>query len=234
MQYVRVSDANPAPVTVRATAGSTLEGRLVSESGEVVAGARVWAFPTDFDRSPVIGSGPAGLTMREDGTFRIAGVTGSRRIVLQQAPPGWYLRSAMVNGVDAHTTPFDFGLEERTVRDVEVVLASDGATLAGHAVDADGAAVADYSIVVFSTDRNQWFPLSQRLKAGRPSQDGSFRIEGLPPGEYWATAVDRLEAMPGAGEWQRPELLEQLTRRAQRLTIGGGTVRRVTLPLVAR
>lgn len=234
MQYVRVSDVSPAPVTVRASAGATLEGRIVSDGGTPVPDARVWAFPTDFDRAPIVGTGPAGLTALDDGTFRIVGVTGTRRIVLLRAPPGWYLRSATVDGSDALHAPFDFGLDEKIYRNVEVVMASDAAAVTGEVLDAAGTPISDYSVVVFSIDRNQWYRNSQSMKTARPNQDGSFRIDGLPPGDYWAAALDRLDGTAGAGEWQSPELLQTLPSRAERLTVAGGEVRRMRLRLIKR
>lgn len=234
MQYVSVSDIDPAPLAVRATSGSTLEGRIVKEGGGSVEGVRVFLLPTDFDRSPVIGSGPAGLTMLDDGGFRILGATGARRFVPMSVPEGWYVKSVTVNGADALDAPFDFGLEGKPFTDIEVVVASDAAVLSGRAVDQRDAPVADYSVVVFSTDRTAWYRGSQRLKAGRPSQDNAFRVAGLPPGEYLAVAVDGLEGTAGSGEWQDPEFLEALAPRAQRVTLGIADSRNVSLRLIRR
>ena len=236
MHYVTVADVDPAPITVRLSPGATVEGRIVKNGIEEPGATRfsVWPFPTDFDRSPIIGSGAAGVTMNEDGTFRVRGVTGSRRFVLRSAPRGWYLESATINGLDAADTPFDFGLEERTFADVEIVLSGAGASIAGRVADDQDAAVRDYAVIAFSTDRAKWFRNSARLKIGGPDQDGRFEIDGLPPGEYWLVAVDRLEGTPAAGEWQDRTVLEDLSRRAVRVTLGPSQAQTMDLRLNRR
>jgi protocatechuate 3,4-dioxygenase beta subunit len=233
MQYVTVADSDPAPVTVRATAGSTLEGRIISESGAPMDNARVWALPTDFDKSPIMGSGPSGLTLLGEGRFRITGVTGSRRFTLQNAPDDWYLKSVTVNGSDALDTPFDFGLEGKAFPDIEAVLAP-AASVTGRAVGDRDAPVTDYAVLVFARDRLLWYRTSQSLKFGRPSQDGTFRVGELPPGDYWVVAVDTLDVADGGGEWQNPELLEELAKRAERITLRAGEARTLRLPIVRR
>ena len=65
--------------------------------------------------------------------------------------------------------------------------------------------------------------------AGRPDQDGRFKITGLPPGEYYAVAVDRLEP----GQSGDPEFLERVRGRAVSLTLREGETRTVDLPLIA-
>jgi hypothetical protein len=101
----------------------------------------------------------------------------------------------------------------------EVVLADAGATIAGHVTDARSTPVSRYSVVVFSTDRRKWVANSRYLKLGRPSQDGGFEIAGLLPGEYWVAAVDTIQGNQSDGEWDKPEVLEALSTRAQRVTL---------------
>jgi hypothetical protein len=234
MAYVTVAEGDPAPVAVRTTAGSTIEGHIVKEGSSPDGRFGVYPFPTDFDQSPVIGFGLSGLTMLDGDRFRVTGMTGSRRFVLTSAPPGWYLKSATVNGADAAEAPFDFGQKEETYRDVEVVLSDRGATLSGRVTDDKGAAVNDYAAIVFSVDRAQWFRNSPRMKLARPSQTGAFTIDALPPGDYFAIAVDRAEGTPAAGEWQNPRVLDGWLPRASRLTVSEGEARTLTLRVINR
>jgi hypothetical protein len=96
---------------------------------------------------------------------------------------------------------------------------SAGAAISGHVTDANSAPIGNYSVVVFATDRAKWFTTSRFLKLVRPAQDGSFEVNGLPPGEYWVAAVDRVEGNEVSGDWQKPESLEQLAYRALRVTL---------------
>ena len=233
MAYVTVGDTDPPPVTVRAGRGSVVEGRVVAESGGSTT-VSITTIPTDFDRSPIIGIGPVGLTMRSDGGFRLEGVTGPRRIVKVGGPDESYLRSAIVNGRDALDTPFDFGLGGETFRDVEVVVANDSASVTGQVVDSRQNPVEQYVVRLFSVDPAQWFSRSQRVKIARPASSGRFRIAGVPPGDYWMVAVERSDDPMVANDDLAPAHLEELLRRAERVTLGPSDARQLTLTLGGR
>lgn len=233
MASVTVGDTDPPPVTVRAGRGSVVEGRVVAESGGSTT-VSVTTVPTDFDRSPIMGIGPIGLTMRSDGAFHLEGVTGPRRIVKVGGPDESYLRSAIVNGRDALDTPFDFGLGGEAFRDVEVVVAHDGASVSGQVVDVRQNPVEQYMVRLFSTDPAQWFPRSQRLKVVQPRTTGQFRIGGIPPGDYWLVAVESSDDPIAASDTPEPMVLEELSRRAERVTLGPSDARQLTLTLGSR
>jgi protocatechuate 3,4-dioxygenase beta subunit len=236
MQYVTIVDSAPPPLQLRTSRGTTVLGRVWVEGGGDVptSGLSLQAAPSDFDRALVMGFGSLGFSIEADGAFRFAGLTGPRRLVLGSAPDGWYVKSIVVEGRDVSDAPLDFGLEETTMRGAEIVLSRSGATVAGRVTDDRGTPVDEYTVVVFATDPSRWFSGSRWLKMVRPSQDASFRVQGLPPGEYWTAAVDALEGTAGGGEWQDPEVLRDLSARAARLTIGEGEARQVSLRLLRR
>ena len=109
-----------------------------------------------------------------------------------------------------------------------------GAAVSGRVVDERAAPVRDYRVAVFPTDRSKWTLLSRWLKAGRSSPDGTFRVTGLVPGDYWVVAVDRLDGSTVAGDLQSPEILETLSARAVRITVGEGQSLEMALRLVRR
>jgi hypothetical protein len=76
-------------------------------------------------------------------------------------------------------------------------------------------------VIVFSTDRERWFATSSYLRRVQASPDGSFRVGGLPPGDYYVAAVDP-EWSLDSGEWQKPEALNALRSAARRVTLGEG------------
>jgi hypothetical protein len=96
---------------------------------------------------------------------------------------------------------------------------SSGATIGGHVTDAASVPVAHYAVVIFSTDRSTWSATSRFLRLARPAQDGSFEVNALPPGEYWVAATNPVEGNESSGDLMKPELLEQLSFRAQRVTL---------------
>jgi protocatechuate 3,4-dioxygenase beta subunit len=237
-RFLTITDEAPPPLRVQLTRGVTLTGRVtIDGQGTVpVSGVSLRAIPADFDRAPMIGSGSLGFTVEQDGRFRYAGLTGPRRIVFDAGPASsLYLKSASVRGVDVSEQPFDFGMDSATIDNAEVVLSMAGALLSGAVTNDRATAVSDYSVVVFSTDPARWFAGSQRLKlAPPPLQDGTFRVFGLPPDEYWVIAVDRIEGGPGGGEWQEAAVLRTLSSQAVRLSVTEGENRSLTLRLVTR
>ena len=48
----------------------------------------------------------------------------------------------------------------------------------------------DYTVVVFARDSQRWTNASRYLGGGRPNQDGVYKVRSLPPGDYYAIALD--------------------------------------------
>jgi hypothetical protein len=69
--------------------------------------------------------------------------------------------------------------------------------------------------LAFSTARQLWFSGSRHVKQSRTCSEGSFSIDGLPAGDYWVVAVERLEP----GDWQIPEVLDAMVPTARRVTV---------------
>ena len=115
-----------------------------------------------------------------------------------------------------------FGQGLQSSADVEVVLTDQITEVSGSVSDGRGQSVADYSAIVFATDRRLWYDGSRFFKASRPREDGTFAIRGLPPGEYFLAAVDRIPGTETDAEWQDPELLESIANRAQTLRLNEG------------
>jgi hypothetical protein len=72
-------------------------------------------------------------------------------------------------------------------------------------------------------------PLPRVRMDARAGAAGTFSIGGLPPGEYWVAAVERIPGTPTSGAWQDPALLETLSARAIRATLGPSDVHPVPL-----
>jgi hypothetical protein len=61
----------------------------------------------------------------------------------------------------------------------------------------------------------------------RPDQEGRFQMKNLPPGGYYAIAVDYL----AQGEWNDPEVLDRLKATATRFSLGEGETKTLELRL---
>jgi hypothetical protein len=117
---------------------------------------------------------------------------------------------------------------------VEIVVTNRSASVSGTASDARGQPLTDYTVVVFAVNKDRWYRESRLLKYAIAEPDGSFSIRGLPAAEYFVAAVDWMEPSPGFGDWQDPEILEALARRATRVTLRDGQRVQLALKLVPR
>ena len=158
------------------------------------------------------------------------GLFGRLSFALRSTPTeDWYLKSFTINGVDIADSGFDFGWQPATISDAEIVLSRNGASITGRRIDAR-AGGPGYFVLVFSPRYERLPPLSRRMKFTRSATDGSFRIGGLPAGDYLVAAVPRLNTT----EWQNPELLRQLAPRAERVTLSEGQNANVSVRLLER
>jgi len=62
---------------------------------------------------------------------------------------------------------------------------------------------------------------------GRPDQDGRFKVRNLPPGTYYAVALEYVEP----GESSDPEFLEKIRDRASRFSLNDGETKVLDLKL---
>jgi hypothetical protein len=229
-EFVTVADADPPPVTIKTSAGTTLEGRFLVEgtSEPTMRAYSLHASPTDLDRSPPGGRGPSGLAIYDDGKFSLTGLYGPMRLSVPETLPGWYLKSVMIGGVDVTDSFFDFGRAGTDVPEAQVVLSNAGASVAGSILDGVGRRATAAIVVAFSVNRSNWFDGSRFIKHSASGPNGSFDVTGLPPGEYYVAAVDAATGAP------TPERFESLVQGAARVTVGDGQSRTIELRLIRR
>lgn len=241
MQYVTVTaGSDPAPVRIRTVAGATITGTVVIDGAPAAddEGITVSAHAADPDRTAAAVLSPSMMpaSVLEEGRFRLEDVTSPSRLTVA-APrcENCYVKWALVGGADAADRGFDFTAGDGPYRDVQIVVARDGGVLEGVVRDERGAAVTSpFQLVVFSTNRELWYPRSPHVKATFVSGDSSFRVPALPPGDYYVAAVDqRLIVHEGYG-LQEPVRLERLSAQAQRVTIAAHERRTVTVGLLRK
>jgi carboxypeptidase family protein len=219
---VVIEDRDPAPVDVHASPGTTLEGRFIVEGVDDPPrrALAIHASSADLDRGPRTGRGPDGLAVHDDGRFYLTGLYGPMRFSATSLPPAWYLKSVKIAGNDVTDTSFDFGSSAQTLSDAEILLSTEGATITGTATDGTNTRASNFVAVAFSTSRDAWFNGSRQVKQRSSEPNGSFTLEGMPPGEYFVAAVDRLEP----GTWLTTDNLDALVPWAARVTLVEGQV----------
>jgi 5-hydroxyisourate hydrolase-like protein (transthyretin family) len=214
-------------------------------AGKLVFEASVLAPPADLTRARItlttmptggsplemamtmLGSGGTMANAVADGTFVLKGVTPNTYKVSVVAPgmlvgtgavgSGWVLKSVMLDGRDIADLPFQIR-PNQNLSGIVATFTDRPTELTGTLQDQAGRAAAGYPIVIFSTDRRYWLPGSRRVQQVRPASDGTFRLVGLPAGDYFVCAVTDLEpnALADTG------FLEQLAAAAFTITLADG------------
>ena len=221
-------------ITIQATAGSAIVGRLTfrgatRDAAPPRAGIDIEAVPSDPDLAPL--SGRAIADIRPDWSFVLAGISGPRRLEVTRTPPGWTLEAIRVRGIDVTDRPLTFGTVAQSIDDVEVVLTDRVTRVTGSVRDRDGRTAAGATAIVFAPGRDRWYAQSRYMRAATVGADGSFSVEGLPPGSYYVAAVASLPA-GGPGAWRDPTFLESLVAPSTNVVIGDGGQAAVNLAVI--
>ncbi|MCC7007236.1 MAG: carboxypeptidase regulatory-like domain-containing protein [Acidobacteria bacterium] len=172
-----------------------------------------YAFSTSVPSSP---QPPAGRGGSGPGPFA------------QNANTTWQLRSAIVNGVDTLDFPLELG-SNADVTSAVLTFTDRTQELSGMIQDVSGRPTADYTIIVFPSDRRYWTAQSRRITSTQPGTDGRFAIRGLPPGDYRLTAVTDVEP----GEWYDPSFLAQLAPASVGVSLADGEKKTQDIRLAA-
>ena len=225
---ISVGGEDIANLVVVTSKGGTASGRVIFEGAPPasLSAIRVTSVATDSD-GPAPGSLGAGV--KDDGTFELKGLAGPRLLRVAGAPPGWTLKSVKANGIDITDTGAEFKPGE-AVSGLEVELTQRTTTVIGTVSAADGSLVKDYTVVVFAESAELWrLPMTRWVNGARPDQEGRFKFQNLPAGEYYAVAVEYVPM----GEWGDPELLDRLRSKAKRFTLSDGASQTLDLRLTA-
>ena len=223
---ITVTGEDLSNVVIVTSKGATASGRLTFDGGSApspLTNIRVSAVALDAE--PMMGFGGPG-SVKADGTFEIRGLNGSRIIRAGNLPAGWMLKSVRVNGNDITDSGMDFKSGE-AVTGIDVTLTSKLTEVNGSVKDGSQQ-LKDYTVVVFADEPQKWALANSRYVSGtRPDQEGRFQIKNLPPGGYYAIAVDYL----AQGEWFDPDVLERLKSKAASFSIEEGQTKTLSLTL---
>jgi hypothetical protein len=130
---------------------------------------------------------------------------------------GWSVESAVVGGQDALDFPLDIRSSQNLTGAV-VTFTDQSAMVSGAVTNTQGQAVSDYSLIIYPTDQRYWLPQSRRIRSVRPATDGTFSVNGLPPGDYRVAPV--LDPEPGS--WFDGTFLQQLDGSSERFSLTEG------------
>ena len=222
-----------AGLTVTLTTGATVGGRIEFQGATPPASPQgvtvtLTSISGEWASGPMMmaqASGAAGV--KEDGSFTTTGYPPGRYLISTagRMPPGWFLKSAMINGVDAAWEPFE--LEGRDLPNVIITLTDKRSTITGTTQTMTGAP-ATASVVIFPAAWREWITSgmnAQLARVVRTPDAGTFSIAGMPPREYLMVAVDSAQAP----DIQDPSVFEALARAGTSVSVAEGDTRTVTL-----
>jgi hypothetical protein len=208
---------------------STITGRVIAPASQAtnvnLNGLQLQVVAKD--PGPLQSGG--GGRVNEDGSFELMAQPGPA--LIRMNPIGAFtntrIKAVRVNGADVIDTGIDSKPGEN-LSGVEIELTTQLSSLSGVVTDARGNAMKDYSVVIFPRDRERWGPGSRYLSNGRPDQDGKYKAVNLPPGDYYAIALDYVEQ----GANTDPEFLDRVKDRATEFSINEAETKTLDLRLV--
>jgi hypothetical protein len=232
---VVVTGADVEGVELRLAEGSTVSGRVVFEgttdppspSTMQVMLAAVSESASAMEQALSMAQGASGQ-VASDLTFAIRGVPPDRyraTVILPGSMFGAMLPNAVwavksiraADGTDLADVPFDL-IPGRDLEGLVATLTDRPAVLSGTVLDGEGRPSSAFPIIIFSTDSSHWMVGSRRVQQVRPASDGTYRITGLPAGEYYVGAVTTLEL----DDLYAPAFLQQIVPIAFTIAIADG------------
>jgi hypothetical protein len=162
-------------------------------------------------------------------TFTLSGLEPDQWLFgVDGLPEGWAIKTIEANGLDVTDTLLDLSGGETTA--LRIVVTDRTTDLSG-VVTMRGQPAANMPVVIFPDDPSRWTIQSRYVRSVRTDDQGRYRIRGLPPDpRYLAVALDYLED----GQYQDPELLDQLRRIAVAVPLREAEKRSLDLRLTAR
>ena len=221
IQYVTVNDADVTDLEIHTSFGSHVAGRFVVEGGGTVKPSQLELSPiaVDPDLAPTFGGPPARALIGDDLAFELAGLRGPRRLQLLRTPRGLALKAIRVHGVDVTDTVVPFGRPDQSLDDVEVTLTNQVTEITGVVADSHGHAVDGAAVFVFAVDDSLRYPRSRFVATATADREGRYKVEALPPGEYYAAPVSRAR-VDVRRDSDDSDFLESLATGAVRVTLG--------------
>jgi hypothetical protein len=224
---VVVNGVDVNDVALITSRGWSITGKFTTESGTLpgISADRVRLIATVPNATNPRGGPPGGRTrINDDWTFSVSDLFGPARLGVN-LPDGWAVKALLRDGRDVTDGTFEKKNGE-DLSGVEVILTDRVTSVGGTLTDERGAALTDGTVIVFATDSQKWLENSRFVRAARPDERGAWQIRGLPPGEYFAAAIDYVQE----GMWNDPEYLDSL-RGARKVMLSEGGAQALSLQL---
>jgi protocatechuate 3,4-dioxygenase beta subunit len=227
-QNINVAGQNIAGVTLVLQPSVSLSGNITVESSGTPAPTDYSTFHIDVpDLEPLpFAGGPggrgggrnaSGARAATNGSFTVLNLLPGKHSVRVTGNGAWTLKSVAIAGRDVTDEPIELR-SGHDIDNVTIVMTDRATEITGTVRDSSGAGVAAMAVIAFSSDQQQWLPQSRSIQAVRTGQNGTYRLRGLPPGDYRIIATDDVEQ----GEWFDPAFLERVQSSSEKISLTEG------------
>ena len=203
-------DGDPAVShTLHTNRASQLSGVLeIDREADRWPAARlsVTAMSPNLGTPTVLGADGKGI-VQPNGHFTMTVLPGARLVQVEGLPPGWAVTSVTLGGRPMTDRLFEF-VAGHDVLNARITVSSRLASVTGHLKAESPGNFSGVSVVLFSRDPSQWVRNGRSVIVVPVERDGSFRVPGLRPGDYWAAAIRALEP----ARLEQREFLVELSR----------------------
>jgi len=160
---------------------------------------------------------------------RTSGIVAGSYFISPTSLPGWFFKSATLDGRDVSDLPFDL---KSDVDSIVVTYTDHPATLSGFVRGSRNEPDTNAVVIAFPTESRYWpafNPAGHRFLTARSTKTGAYAIPNLPAGEYFVIATSE----EGVTNWQDAKVLERLSRTATRVKVNDGEQKTIDLRKVA-
>ena len=244
---VTVSDSDVTGAVMQLTGGAEIAGSIRMEDGDL----KDWLQPSQQSQPngppglpPLPGPGKKSVRLgstegisvsapnapfNADGTFLVKGVTPAKYFVtVGGLPQGSFVKSMRFGGQDVTRAPLD--LTSGGGGSLEVVLSPKAADVTGVVLNEKNEPVQGVPVTLWPKipDRSN---ANNGIKSANTDQNGSFKVSGLAPGDYYAAAWDDI---PEAGLSQNPDFLAQFSSDDTAVKLAESAHQNASVKLITR
>lgn len=228
---VAVGGQDLAGVLVPMQSGVSISGRVVYDTNNPNMAPFSWITAEPADGNLETGPSRYVRDADDEGTYFILDsvLPGSHMIRTINAG---LLKSITWSERDYTDTPLEVAAG-KNITGVVITITDKTTTISGSITDATGQPATTAGVVVFPAERAQWRNFGsqpRRIRYIPASTAGVFGLRNLPPGDYFAVAIDDSHS----DRWHDPAFLESAARVASRFSLdwGAGTVVDLKLQII--